>query len=148
MKRILTAAAAALAISSAAFLPATTASAAGAGYVGAGAGDVIIVRTQPPAPRREAVPGARRGYEWAPGYWNWNGRRYVWTKGHWERTRPGYAYARPVWSQGKDGWQLDRGGWRHGDRADGRGPGGPGGDRDRDGVPNRVDDHPNNPTRR
>jgi len=141
MKRILTAAAAAIAISSAAFIPASTASAAG--YVGAGAGDVIIVRTQPPEPRREAVPGARRGYEWAPGYWNWNGRKYVWTKGHWERTRPGYAYARPAWSQGKDGWQLDRGGWRHGDRADGPRRG----DRDGDGVPNRVDDHPNNPRR-
>jgi len=146
MKRILTAAAAFLAISSAAFIPAT-ASAAGAGAgVGVGAGDVIIVRTQPPAPRREVVPAARRGYEWAPGYWNWNGRRHVWTKGHWERVRPGYAYARPVWSQGKNGWELDRGGWRHGDRAD-RHDGPRRGDRDGDGVPNRADDHPNNPRR-
>ncbi|HEX8479195.1 MAG TPA: YXWGXW repeat-containing protein [Telluria sp.] len=146
MKRILTAAAAFLAISSAAFIPAT-ASAAGAGAgVGVGAGDVIIVRTQPPAPRREAVPSARRGYEWAPGYWNWNGRKYVWTKGHWERTRPGYAYARPTWSQGQNGWELDRGGWRHGDRAD-RHDGPRRGDRDGDGVPNRADDHPNNPRR-
>jgi hypothetical protein len=136
MKRILIAAAAAIAVSSAAFIPATASA----------AGDVIVVHTQPPAPRHEVVPGARRGYEWAPGYWNWNGRRYVWTSGHWERARPGYAYARPVWSQGKDGWQLDRGGWRHGDRADGRGDGPR--DNDHDGVPNRVDDHPNNPTRR
>ena len=136
MKRILTAAAAFLAISSAAFIPATASA--------AGAGDVIVVHTQPPAPMREAVPSARRGYEWAPGYWNWNGRKYVWTRGHWERTRPGYAYARPVWSQGKNGWELDRGGWRHGDRAD---DGPRRGDRDGDGVPNRVDDHPNNPRR-
>ena len=132
MKRILTAAAAALAISSAAFLPATASA----------AGDVIVVHTQPPAPRNEVAPAARRGYEWAPGYWNWNGRKYVWTRGHWERVRAGYAYAHPVWSQGKDGWQLDRGGWRHGERADGRS------DRDHDGVPHRVDDHPNNPNRR
>jgi hypothetical protein len=132
MKRILTAAAAAIALSTAAFIPMTASA----------AGDVIVVRTAPPQPRNEVVPSARRGFEWAPGYWNWNGRKYVWTRGHWERVRPGYAYARPVWSQGRDGWQLDRGGWRHGERA----VGGP--DRDHDGVPNRVDDHPNNPNRR
>ena len=131
MKRILTAAAAALAISSAAFIP----------NIASAAGDVIIVHTAPPAPQNEIVPAARHGYEWAPGYWNWNGRKYVWTKGHWERARAGYAYARPVWSEGKDGWQLDRGGWRHGDLA-------AKGDRDHDGVPNRVDDHPNDPNRR
>jgi hypothetical protein len=92
------------------------------------------VRTAPPAPRHEAVPAARRGYEWAPGYWNWNGHRYVWTKGHYEKVRRGYTYHRPEWKQGDNGWTMERGGWRHGDR-------------DGDGVPNRVDDHPNNPHR-
>jgi len=121
MKRILCATAAAL-LSTAAFLPLTASA------------DVLVVRTAPPPPRHEVVPHARHGYEWAPGYWNWNGHRYVWMRGHWERARPGYSYARPEWRQGDHGWELNRGGWRHGDR-------------DGDGVPNRLDDHPNNPNR-
>lgn len=102
MKRILCAATAAL-ISTAAYLP-LQASAAGA---------VLVVHDAPPPPRHEAVPHARKGYEWAPGYWNWNGHRYVWAAGHWERARPGYAYRRPEWHQGAHGWELDRGGWGH-----------------------------------
>jgi hypothetical protein len=123
MKRILCAAAAAL-ISTAAFVPAQAFA----------AGDVLVVRTAPPAPRHEAVPQARRGYEWAPGYWNWNGHRYTWVKGHYEKVRKGYTYHRPEWRQGDNGWTMERGGWRRGDR-------------DGDGVPNRADDHPNNPHR-
>ena len=121
MKRILCAAAIALA-STAAVLPAQ-----------AFARDVVV-RVAPPPPRTEVVPAARHGYEWAPGYWNWNGHRYVWIRGHWERVRPGYVWHRPEWRQGDRGWVLDRGGWRHGDR-------------DGDGVPNRVDRRPDNPNR-
>jgi hypothetical protein len=102
---------------------------------------VIVVHTAPPAPRHEAVPHARRGYEWVPGYWNWSGRRYVWSAGHLERVRAGYVYHRPEWQQGNDGWRMNRGGWQRGERADGRS------DRDHDGVPNRDDARPNNPTR-
>lgn len=122
MKRILAATALAL-VSTAAVLPAQ-----------AFARDVVVVRTAPPPPRHEVVPAARHGYEWAPGYWNWNGHRYTWVRGHWERVRPGYVWHRPEWRQGDRGWQLERGGWRQGDR-------------DRDGVPNRFDNHPNNPHR-
>jgi hypothetical protein len=131
MKRTLCAAAA-LILSAAAFTP-----------MQAMARDtVVVVRTQPPAPRHEVVPAARRGYEWAPGYWNWNGHRHVWVKGHWERARAGYVFRRPEWKQGDHGWTLARGGWEHGERAvDAH-------DRDHDGVPNRFDDHPNNPNRR
>ena len=43
--------------------------------------DVIIIKKAPPAPRREAVPNARRGFDWVPGYWNWNGRRHDWWRG-------------------------------------------------------------------
>jgi hypothetical protein len=94
----------------------------------------VVVRVAPPEPRHEVVPAARRGYEWAPGYWNWNGRRYVWMRGHWERVRKGYAWHHPEWRQDERGWVLDRGGWRRGDR-------------DGDGVPNRVDRRPDNPNR-
>jgi len=49
----------------------------------------IEVNIAPPAPRHEVVPAARPGYEWAPGYWNWNGHRYVWVDGHFVRERTG-----------------------------------------------------------
>lgn len=97
MKRILCAAAL---LSSAAFLPLQASA------------DVLIVHDAPPPPRHEVVPAARHGYEWAPGYWNWNGHRYIWVKGHWEHVHPGMAYHHPEWRQGDHGWELDRGGWR------------------------------------
>jgi len=102
--------------------------------------DVIIIKQAPPALRHESVPKARRGYDWAPGYWNWNGRRHEWVAGHWEKVRPGYAYQRAAWRQDRDGWHLDRGGWRDNRQATRR-------DRDGDGVPNRHDSRPNNPYR-
>jgi hypothetical protein len=125
MKRILFTVAAAL-ISTAAFTPVAQAQ--------HNRTEVIVVQKAPPALRREAVPAARRGYEWIPGYWNWSGRRYTWVKGHYEKVRRGYVYARPEWRQGDNGWTLQRGGWRAGDR-------------DGDGVRNRDDARPNNPTR-
>ena len=106
--------------------------------------DVIIIKKAPPAPRREAVPSARRGFDWVPGYWNWSGRRHEWVAGHWEKVRPGYAYQRAQWRQDRNGWHLDRGGWRQNVRHD-RPHGGR--DNDRDGVPNRHDNRPNNPNR-
>ncbi len=125
MKRILVTVAAAL-ISTAAFTPVAQAQ--------HNRTEVIVVQKAPPALRREAVPAARRGYEWIPGYWNWTGRKYVWVKGHYEKVRRGYVYARPEWRQGDNGWTLNRGGWRAGDR-------------DGDGVRNRDDARPNNPNR-
>jgi len=125
MKRILFTVAAAL-ISTAAFTPVAQAQ--------HNRTEVIVVQKAPPALRREAVPAARRGYEWIPGYWNWSGRRYTWVKGHYEKVRRGYVYARPEWRQGNNGWTMERGGWRAGDR-------------DGDGVRNRDDARPNNPNR-
>ena len=125
MKKILFTVAAAI-ISTAAFAPVAQAQHTRT--------EVIVVQKAPPALRREAVPAARRGYEWVPGYWNWTGRKYVWTRGHYEKVRRGYVYARPEWRQGDNGWTLQRGGWRAGDR-------------DGDGVRNRDDARPNNPNR-
>ena len=96
--------------------------------------EVIVVKKAPPALRREAVPAARRGYEWVPGYWNWTGRRYTWVGGHHEKVRVGYVYARPEWRRNGGGWVLERGGWQRGDR-------------DGDGVRNRDDARPNNANR-
>ena len=120
MKKILFTVAAAI-ISTAAFAPVAQAQ--------HNRTEVIVVQKAPPALRREAVPAARRGYEWIPGYWNWNGRRYTWVKGHHERVRVGYVYARPEWRRDGDGWVMQRGGWNRG----------PNGDRDRDGIPNYAD---------
>jgi len=73
---------------------------------------VSIVIGNPPPARYEAVPAPRRGYIWAPGYWDWNGRRYMWIRGHWEHLRPGQVYYRPEWRHERGGWRLERGGWR------------------------------------
>ncbi len=94
----------------------------------------IIVERAPPPPRDERVPEARRGYAWVPGYWDWRGRRYVWVRGTWVRERRGYAYHPHRWVERDGRWVLERGRWARGDR-------------DRDGVPNRRDAHPNDPNR-
>ena len=138
MKRILVTLAAAV-ISTAAFAPVAQAQHSRT--------EVIVVQKAPPPLRREAVPAARRGYEWIPGYWNWTGRRYVWTKGRYEKVRRGYVYARPEWRRGDNGWTMERGGWRRGDRDHDGVPNRMDRDRDNDGVPNRADARPNNPNR-
>lgn len=80
----------------------------------------IVIGNPPPPPRHEAIPRARPGYVWAPGYWNWNGRQHDWRAGHWERARQGQVYSRPQWVQADNGWRLQEGGWRRGrvDRQD------------------------------
>lgn len=112
--------------------------------------NVVIVKKSPPALKPERVPNARRGQEWVPGYWNWSGNRHVWVAGHWEKQRAGHVYRRPEWRHNGNGWYLAQGGWEANRPAPARPPvsRGPGGDRDRDGVPNRVDNRPNDPYRR
>lgn len=131
MKRILCAAAV-IALSTAAFIPVEAMAQVGVN---------VVIGRPPPPPRHEVVPAQRRGYEWAPGYWNWNGRKYVWVVGHWERERPGHHYERPEWVHGNDGWHLNRGGWQAGERADNH----EGHDRgEHDGMSNHLDrDHDN-----
>ena len=107
----------------------------------------VTVDVAPPAPRIERAPGARRGYAWVPGYWNWNGRRHVWVEGQWVRERRGYVYAQPQWVQRDGRWELRRGEWRRGDRDRDGIPNRMDRDRDGDGVPNAVDRRPNDPRR-
>ena len=161
MKRVLVAVAA-IALGAAAFLPTQALAEVGVN---------IVIGNAPPPVRYEVVPAPRRGYEWAPGYWNWSGRRHEWSQGHWEQSRPGYVYQRSEWRQDGDRWQLNRGGWttvenrdtshrreHWADREDGRGrhdgyrdrdhdgvPNRHDRDRDGDGVPNRYDRRPDNP---
>lgn len=94
----------------------------------------IYLNSAPPPPRYEAVPAARKGYLWVPGYWNVRNNRHAWQAGHWERHRTGYHYIEPAWTQHDNRWALQRGRWNKGDR-------------DGDGVPNAVDRRPDNPNR-
>lgn len=72
----------------------------------------IYATTAPPPLRTERMPPPRRGYVWAPGYWNWAHNRYVWQAGHWERARRGYHYAPPRWTPEGKRWRYYGGGWR------------------------------------
>ena len=65
----------------------------------------------PPPARYEAVPAPRRGYVWAPGYWEPRGHRHVWRAGHWVQARPGYVYRQPVWVQHGNRWDYRSGRW-------------------------------------
>ena len=75
----------------------------------------IYLNVAPPPVRYEAVPAARHGYVWSPGYWNAQNNKHVWKSGHWEHDRAGYRYAQPTWSQHDDRWQLNRGHWNKND---------------------------------
>jgi hypothetical protein len=107
----------------------------------------VTIDVAPPAPRQEAMPQARRGYTWVPGYWNWAGHRHVWVPGTWVRERRGYVYAEPRWVERDGRWALQRGQWGRGDRDRDGVPNRMDRDRDGDGVPNRRDARPDNPRR-
>lgn len=108
----------------------------------------VDIRIGPPAPRYELVPAPRRGYLWTPGYWGWRGNRHYWVGGTWARERQGYVYTQPAWVQEGDRWRLNRGAWARGDRDHDGVPNRLDRDRDGDGVPNRQDRQPDNPRRR
>jgi hypothetical protein len=102
----------------------------------------IIITQPPPPPREERMPEARRGYEWAPGHWQWRNGQHVWVSGHYLRERRGSHWVADRWVERNGRWVLMAGHWERGAR-------GPGGmrDSDGDGVPNRLDARPNNPNR-
>jgi hypothetical protein len=89
----------------------------------------VVVGAAPPAPMYERVPVPRHGHVWAPGHWEWRGQRHFWTPGVWIEERPGYAYAPAAWYQREGGWYMEPARWTP---YAGR-------DRDRDGVPDRME---------
>jgi hypothetical protein len=95
---------------------------------------VVIVREAPPPPRDEVVPAPRHGYVWAAGHWEWKHNRHTWVPGSWIRARKGYVYHAPTWEERNGSWHMRRGSWARGDN-------------DHDGIPNGMDNHPNNPAR-
>jgi len=80
----------------------------------------IYLNIGPPEARYEAVPPPRRGYLWAPGYWDTKRGKHSWAAGHWERERTGYHFTQPNWSQHDSRWELQRGRWDKGDGNDDR----------------------------
>ena len=127
--------------------------AASVGFVPAATAAPLSVdnRVGPPAPRYEAVPAARRGYVWTPGYWDQRGNRYGWVGGNWVRERSGYAYTQPTWVSDGGRYHLYRdASARSGDRDHDGIPNRYDRDRDGDGdgVRNRYDRRPDNPNRR
>ena len=111
----------------------------------------IVVTEAPPPVREERMPEPRRGMEWAPGHWAWRHGEYAWVEGHWMRERRGMHWVPERWVERNGHWEMVAGHWDRGHRDwdRNRGMGAPGWrDNDHDGVPNRYDEHPNNPYRR
>ena len=73
----------------------------------------LRIGTPPPPPRVIVAPRPRPGYVWAPGYWNWNGRRHVWVDGRYYRNRPHMHYVGPEWRPDGGAYGFRRGGWVH-----------------------------------
>jgi hypothetical protein len=109
----------------------------------------VFVRVAPPAPRTEVMPAPRKGYVWTPGYWDYRAGRHIWVQGTYVREKHGYHYANPQWHERDGRWVLERGHWSRGggDRDHDGIPNRVDRDRDNDGVPNRYDSNPNNPRR-
>jgi crotonobetainyl-CoA:carnitine CoA-transferase CaiB-like acyl-CoA transferase len=74
-----------------------------------------VVVVEPPAPQEEVVPPVPyEGAVWAPGYYEWRGRRHVWVGGRYMHGRAGYAWRPHAWAHEGGGWRMHRGGWeRH-----------------------------------
>lgn len=88
----------------------------------------LTIGAAPPAPMYERIPAPRAGHVWAPGHWEWTGRRHNWAPGYWVVERPGYAYQAPTWYARDGGWIMEPARWTP-----------YGADRDRDGVPDRYE---------
>lgn len=117
------------------------------GSIAVPASAAIYVQVAPPEPRTEYVPAPRRGYVWVGGHWGWRNQRHQWIKGSWIRERRGYQYTQPAWVEDNGRWRMQRGAWARGDR-DGDGiPNRVDRDRDGDGVRNSADRRPNDPRR-
>ena len=77
----------------------------------ASAGVAIDIDVAPPPVRVEAVPPARVGYVWAPGYWEWRDRAHVWVPGRWMGERRGYHWVPDRWEPRGPHWHHERGHW-------------------------------------
>jgi hypothetical protein len=73
----------------------------------------VDVEIAPPVARVEVIPGARVGYAWAPGYYNYYGHRHVWVDGRYIRQRSGHHWTADRWEQRGERWHHEAGRWDH-----------------------------------
>ncbi len=73
----------------------------------------VVVASEPPAPRHEAIPVAPgESAVWIPGYWTYQNTRWVWVAGHYEaRPHPGAAWVPGHWDHTHHGWVWSPGHW-------------------------------------
>jgi len=71
----------------------------------------VDVELAPPEARVELVPEARRGYAWAPGYYNYSHREHVWVGGRYIHQRHGHHWTADRWEQRGDRWHHEAGRW-------------------------------------
>jgi hypothetical protein len=71
----------------------------------------INIGVPPPHVRYEAVPQARSGYIWAPGFWVWDGGHHQWHDGRWVAQRSGYRYTPERWEQRGDRYHYRAARW-------------------------------------
>ena len=57
----------------------------------------IEIGSPPPPPRYEVLPPPRGGYQWAPGYWAWDGYNDVWLEGRWEQRQQYWYFNEGNW---------------------------------------------------
>jgi len=72
----------------------------------------INLGVAPPAPRYEVVPAPRRGYAWAPGYWQWEDERHVWSQGRWIKARSGSYWVADRWDARDGRHYYEPGHWK------------------------------------
>jgi hypothetical protein len=71
----------------------------------------IMLNFGPPAVQYEAVPVARPGYVWSPGYYDYRDNNHVWVRGESIRDRDGYTYQPNRWVERDGRWNLERSRW-------------------------------------
>ncbi|HEY0254022.1 MAG TPA: hypothetical protein VGC41_20980 [Kofleriaceae bacterium] len=68
-----------------------------------------------PPPVRSESPGARAGFVWVTGRWDWQrGKGWVWADGHWERERANQIWVAGRWEQQGNRWVWVEGRWDRG----------------------------------
>src|SRR4051812_46656901 len=74
-------------------------------------GSVNAVPTAPPPAARVERHGARPGFVWISGRWDWRNGRWGWTAGHWERQQRGRRWTEGRWERQGDRYVWVDGRW-------------------------------------